>query len=100
MTVGEIIKEFIESKKDELKDVKDYEVMFGISYYTLHKYLSNKRLPGYALLYNLKKHGLDISKLFLEKVFDETIIEWEEENDSDKYSKVAEPKVKYKTKAS
>lgn len=89
MTVGELIKEFIESKKDTVfKNVRDYKLMLDVSYNTLHKYYGNKRLPGYALLYKLQRAGMDISILFKRDVFINTITEWDKDEGPEKYSRV------------
>ena len=100
MTVGELIKEFVESKKLKKKDYKD---QFGVSYTTIHKYYSNQRLPGYKLLCDLKYSGMHISKLFEKDVLGATLREWKSHNEGPDESShghglllVAENGTKYK----
>lgn len=85
MTFGSLLKEFLDSSpisRDEYQD------KFGMTYYTMHKYFTNKSLPGYRFIYKLKKAGMDISKIFNRDVHLETIEEWERENGKSKDSKV------------
>lgn len=70
MTVGEKIKEFIE---DKFPNRIDYKSKLGMSYGAMHKYFTNQRLPGYLLLYRLKKIGFDVNSIFNENVYQDTV---------------------------
>lgn len=83
MTFGELLKEFLEGKNLR---VEDYEDKFNMSYYTMHKYLSNKVLPGYHFLYQLKKQGFNLSSAFTKEVFDETLEEWRDQKGTKRYA--------------
>lgn len=103
MTIGTLLKEFIQSKKGDLKVVSDYEKVFGIKYHVLHKYLEDKRLPGYDILFRLKRAGFNVNKIFTAEVYKNTIAKWKAENNkkdiegfkNSEYSMVAEPEGKY-----